>query len=82
MTLGLGSKTVKPCVIRTKDDEVLIAKDSQYHIAVCYGCPLKITGFQTMASFSMLTANRLAQSPLTGPPLLKKQVSGITSFII
>lgn len=74
MTLGLGSKTVKPCVIRTKDDEVLIAKDSQYHTAVCHCCPLKLTGFQTMASSSMLTANRLGQSPLTGPPLLKKQV--------
>ncbi|THH28020.1 hypothetical protein EUX98_g6176 [Antrodiella citrinella] len=28
MTLGLGAKTVKPCVLRIKDREVLIAKDN------------------------------------------------------
>lgn len=29
MTLGLGAKTIKPCALRIKDNEVLIAKDRE-----------------------------------------------------
>jgi len=73
MSLGLGAKEKKPCIVRVDDGEVLIPKDSKSSkiLAVYYLVTFK---FQTPGFLSVPMASPHDHLELIGPEYPKRMV--------